>query len=303
MFKFLRGRASRPNHTLAVVQSKDYLKFFSIHESNKIHTISNYVCLEVAENIKSKLQILRKLKLKTNLAAIAISDSLTIRKSIVISESLNQTEQHELAQIEVEKYIQGSIDTVFFDYQVIQSTDKCEMLLVIAKRQSVLDIISHVTDLGLRVNLVDIESNCILRVFGLIASNEHQQVSVAWLDVSHGKIRIYIIRNMQLVFINVESYSFEKQLTEDTVVNEILSKIERNFKYFYASKDNLTVSFVYLFGNFQSLNLLGIKLNVHLQCSVFTPNLLEHMQVANDFIINQLSKRLSSLVFAWGLSV
>ena len=297
------GYISRPKFTLVVEQVNNYLQLFQIEELNYEYTISNYHCLDLTQNIVEMRKLVKKLHLKTNKAAIAVADSATIRKSIVISESLSQAEQHELALIEVAKYIQGPIDTVLFDYQIVQNEDRTEMLLVIAKRQSILHKIAQINSLGLRVNLIDIESSCIMRVFARIVPKEQRQVRGAWLDVSNGKIKIYIIQNMQLIFINTENYEQDERLTAFKRLDDIFSRINRNFKYFCAAQDDEAIYFVYLFGNYQDLNKLKYKLSQHLNLSVTTPDILKKIAITKEFIKQQLRSTDNGLALAVGLAL
>lgn len=299
----MRGRKSRSNVTLVIEQAREYLQLFQIEEQNHQYIITNYQHLDLALSSLELCRLVSKLKLKTNQAKIAIADSLTIRKSIEISELLNAAEQHELAQIEVAKYMQNSLDKVCFDYQILQHADKHEMLLVIAKRQPIQDKASQLMRLGLRVNSIDIESNCISRLLAFVITQDYSQTRTAVLDVSNGKIKIFIIKDGQLIFTNTENYLIDNLQTPELMVDEILIKIDRNFKYFYATKDNLSIQFVYLYGNFKELALLNSCLNLRLNIKVVTLNLSEMIQLSKKFIEKKLSETDSGLALALGLAL
>jgi Tfp pilus assembly PilM family ATPase len=109
---------------------------------------------------------IKSYKLKSKQVALIIADAGTARNCIKVSKKLNNSELEELVRIEAKKYISNMLVKVCFDYLVFddKQSEYYKIVIIFAKSSLIISKIEYLKSLGLKVNLIDVESNCVLRI-------------------------------------------------------------------------------------------------------------------------------------------
>jgi len=159
---------------------------------------------------------IKSYKLKNKQVALIIADAGTARNCIKVSKKLNNSELEELVRIEAKKYISNKPVNVCFDYLVFddKQSEYYKIVIIFAKSSLIISKIEYLKSLGLKVNLIDVESNCVLRIlnkleFG-IRNNSRSSDSDANLNIfseQAGAIRNENYKNQNIQFCNYRIYN------------------------------------------------------------------------------------------------
>lgn len=215
----------------------------------------------IVSNSANYLRLVRKkiksYNLKKKQVALVIADSCISRLCLKVSKKLNTTELDELVKIEAKNYISNNLTNVCFDYFVLddKQIEYYKIVIIIANSQLILSKIKFLNSLGLKIKIVDIESNCVLRIFnrlgdfsstnseinyfdrnfdGYFAQVEgHRNIkyqksmsNVLWIDISESIIKIFVIKDGDFFSSYEDSYA-----DSDLLVNEASFTLPELTKY------------------------------------------------------------------------
>jgi len=145
---------------------------------------------EVAQAIT---ELFKNLKIKNKRVGISISGYSVIVKKI----SLEVMSDEELATYiaeEAEQYIPFDIEDVYLDFQVIQAArdefDRCEVMLVAAKKDVIDDYLDLLSEQKLLPVLVDVDGFALENIWESSSGNRD---NVALVDIGASKMNINII--------------------------------------------------------------------------------------------------------------
>lgn len=137
--------------------------------------------------------LLSNLKIKNKKIGISISGYSVIVKKIVLDE-MNDEDLSKYIETEAEQYVPFDLDDVYIDFQrVVKKRDtdnKCEIMLVAAKKEVVNDYLDMLDQLKLQTVLVDVDGFALENIWEMTSgSNEN----VALIDIGASKMNINII--------------------------------------------------------------------------------------------------------------
>ncbi len=155
--------------------------------------VEDGVLQEPAEVGKVLENLLRNLKIKNQKIGISISGYSVIVKKINL-ENMDDNALAEYIKAEAEQYIPFDINDVYVDFQKLpekkDNTDRCDVMLVAAKKEVVNDYLEMLNDIKLNTVLVDVD--------GFALENRWETTSevsenVALIDIGASKMNINII--------------------------------------------------------------------------------------------------------------
>jgi type IV pilus assembly protein PilM len=146
--------------------------------------------LEVSKVLSA---LLKNLKIKNKKIGISISGYSVIVKKI----NLEEMEDDALAKYisaEAEQYIPFDLDDVYIDFQKLPSkkegTDRCDIMLVAAKKEVVNDYLDMLNELKLNTVLVDVDGFALENIWETVSGRTE---NVALVDIGASKMNINII--------------------------------------------------------------------------------------------------------------
>jgi len=137
--------------------------------------------------------LLKNLKIKNKKIGISISGYSVIVKKI----NLEEMEDDVLAKYisaEAEQYIPFDLDDVYIDFQKLptkkEGTDRCDIMLVAAKKEVVNDYLDMLNELKLNTVLVDVDGFALENIWETVSGRTE---NVALVDIGASKMNINII--------------------------------------------------------------------------------------------------------------
>ena len=155
--------------------------------------VEDGVLQEPLEVSKVLSALLKNLKIKNKKIGISISGYSVIVKKI----NLEEMEDDALAKYisaEDEQYIPFDLDDVYIDFQKLptkkEGTDRCDIMLVAAKKEVVNDYLDMLNELKLNTVLVDVDGFALENIWETVSGRTE---NVALVDIGASKMNINII--------------------------------------------------------------------------------------------------------------
>jgi len=146
--------------------------------------------LEVSKVLSA---LLKNLKIKNAKIGISISGHSVIVKKINL-ELMQDDELSNYIRSEAEQYIPFDIDDVYIDFQKLpprkDQADRCDVMLVAAKKEVVNDYLEMLSGLKLNTVLVDVDGFALENIWETVSNRTE---NVALVDIGASKMNINII--------------------------------------------------------------------------------------------------------------
>lgn len=156
-------------------------------------SVEDGVLQEPSEVGKVLSSLLKNLKIKNKKIGISISGYSVIVKKINL-ENMDDNALAEYIKAEAEQYIPFDINDVYVDFQKLppkkDSPDRCEVMLVAAKKEVVNDYIEMLNEVGLNTVLVDVDGFALENIWEAVSDRPE---NVALIDIGASKMNINII--------------------------------------------------------------------------------------------------------------
>ena len=148
-------------------------------------------------------RLLRRLKVQTKRVAVSLSGHAVIVKKIVLP-SMPEAELQDSIQWEARQHIPFDSNDVNLDYQVMESSPGAgggdrDVLLVAAKKDSVQDYVSVVSQAGCDTQVVDIDAFAVQNAYEINYGIHPTQV-VVLVDVGASTINLNVVQGGESVF-------------------------------------------------------------------------------------------------------
>lgn len=164
-------------------------------------------------------KVLKRVKCKK--VAVAVPDSSVISKVIQLEEGLSDDEAEELVLLEADKYIPFPIDEVSIDYEFLGPSGRGgnlqDVLVVASRTENVNTKVNLLTECGLDVQVVDVESYAIERACSLIKSDlidGGENKTIAIFDIGELYTQLIVLHDLKVIFSREEVFGGQ-QLTND----------------------------------------------------------------------------------------
>lgn len=157
----------------------------------------------------------------TRNVAMALPAAAVITKRIIVPAGLREEELETQVESEANQYIPFALDEVNLDFQPIgpapSSPDEIEVLIAASKKEKVEDRVAVADVAGLKVTVMDVESNAALAAFELIQAalpEEGRNQIIAVVDIGANVTNLTVLRNLQQVYSREQAFG-GSQLTQD----------------------------------------------------------------------------------------
>ncbi|MFT5320724.1 MAG: type IV pilus assembly protein PilM, partial [Pseudohongiellaceae bacterium] len=182
MLSFL---AKKNNGLLGIDISSSSIKLLELSKSGSKYKVENYASRPlpdgavVEKNIanldavgETMLKISSLIETTTKKAAVAVSGSTVITKTIEMNGLMSDTEMENQIALEADQYIPYPLEEVLIDYErqgvSEKDPDMVEVLLAACKRENVDARVAGLEIAGFDAKVVDIEAYAMERAFGLM---------------------------------------------------------------------------------------------------------------------------------------
>lgn len=273
-------------------------------------------------------------------AAVAVSGSAVITKTIEMDASLSDDEMEAQIEVEADQYIPYALDEVAIDFEVQglneKNPERVEVLLAACRRDNVEAREEALGIAGLKAKVVDVEAFAVERVYELIEDQltlRDEDPVVAVVDIGATNTTLNVLSRGKIVYTREQLFG-GRQLTDeiqrryglspdeaeklkcknnlpDDYEEEVLSpfleaivqQVSRSLQFFYSSSQYSDVDAIALAGGSASLPGLTGMIQAKLGASTSVVNPFAKMTIAGKVDTSALTSNASSLMIACGLAM
>lgn len=214
--------------------SSDSVKLLELSQGSQGYTVESYAVVPLApgsvvdHEIKEIDQVsaavrelVQKSRTKTKQAAIALAGASVITKTIQMPTDMSDSELEQQIRLEANRYIPYPIDEVSLDFEVLDAVEDDETnvnVLLAACRTEQMDVcVDLVQDVGLSVQVVDVEPYALERACSLIAAqleDRGQDKTVLLVDVGSRNTTLTVLHDLKTIYMREEEFG-GYQLTQN----------------------------------------------------------------------------------------
>lgn len=285
-------------------------------------------------------RLLGKAKTSVKSAAVAVSGSAVITKSIEMEAGLNDDELENQLKIEADQYIPYPLEEVAIDFEVqgpaARSPGRVEVLLAACRKENVEIREAALALSGLTAKVVDVEAYALERSYGLLASqlgSGHDELTVALVDIGATMTTLSVLHNGRTIYTREQLFG-GRQLTEeiqrryglsmeeaglakkqgglpDDYDSEVLQpfkdavvqQVSRSLQFFFAAGQFHDVDYILLAGGTASIAGLDRLIQQKIGTQTLVANPFADMALSSKVNAGALASDAPSLMIACGLAL
>lgn len=304
----------------------------------------NSVVEKSINDVEAVGDVVRKVvqRARTNLksAAVAVSGSAVITKTIQMPSGLNDFEMEDEIANEADQYIPYPLDEVAIDFEVQGPSevnpDQVDVLLAACRKENV-DVREEALQIGgLTTKVVDVEAYALERAFSMLEpqlERDAEEQVVAMVDIGATMMTLSVLVDGETIYTREQLFG-GKQLTEeiqrryglsqeeaglakkqgglpDDYESEVLEpfkeavvqQVARALQFFFGSSQYNTVDYVLLAGGTASIAGLPEQVEEKTGTATLVANPFADMAVGSKVNVSGLSNDAPSLMIACGLAM
>ncbi len=288
-------------------------------------------------------RLVERCKTKVKQAAVAVTGSAVITKTIEMGATLTDDEMETQIQVEADQYIPYPLDEVALDFEVQgpspRSEEQVEVLLAACRRENV-EMREAALELGgLKAAVVDIEAHCMQRAFELVRADfaaegdEEGDQIIAIIDIGATMTTLSVLTGSGAPYTREQLFG-GKQLTEeiqrryslsveeaglakkqgglpDDYETEVLvpfkeavvQQVTRSLQFFYSSSAYDDVDHIILAGGTASIEGLANMVAAKLGTPCSIANPFVNMSISSKINEASLASDAPALMIACGLAL
>lgn len=344
--------SKKSNALLGIDISSSSIKMLELSKSGAKYKIENYASRPLPEgavvekniaNLDAVGETMMKLasltKTGTTNAAVAVSGSAVIIKTIEMNATMSDTEMENQIVVEADQYIPYPLEEVAIDFErqniSKKNEDMVEVLLAACKKENVDSRVAALEIGGYEAKVVDIEAYAMERAFNLMCDQmdlDKEGLS-AIIDIGATMTTMYILRDGVSIYTREQVFggaqlSMEMQNRyglsaaeaesalmsgdlpegfEDDVlkpfIHEMSEQIGRTMQFFFSSSQYNDVDLIVLAGGTASTTGLAEMVQEELGTRTVVANPFAKMGMGGKVNKMQLQNDAASLMLACGLAV
>lgn len=278
-------------------------------------------------------------KTQTTLAAVAVSGSAVITKTIELNAALTDAEMENQITVEADQYIPYPLDEVAIDFERQRPSPKnegmVEVLLAACKKENVDSRVEALEMGGYEARFVDIEAYAMERAFKLLCQQMdlNSKGIVAIMDIGATMTTIYILKDGASIYTREQvfggarlsqavqsNYGLAPADAEKAIINselpdsyvtdvlepfkeELAEQLSRSLQFFFSSSQYNDVDLIVLAGGAASTRGLAEMLQEALSTTTVVANPFAKMAIGSKVNKAQLKNDAASLMMACGLAM
>lgn len=285
-------------------------------------------------------KVVKRAGTRTRHAAVAVSGSAVITKTISMPASLSDREMESQIELEADQYIPYPLEEVNIDFQVLGPSEKnpelVDVLLAASRSENVDDRVAALDLAGLTCDVVDVEAYAMESACSQLAeqwaNGGHEQV-VAIADIGATTTTLNVLYNNKIIYTREQNFG-GRQLTEeiqrryglsmeeagmakrqgglpDNYVPEVLDpfkeamaqQVNRSVQFFYSASSYSTVDMIVLAGGSSSVPGVDDLIQERLGVETVVANPFANMAVGSRVKPQALSNDAPAMMIACGLAL
>ncbi|WP_273526892.1 pilus assembly protein PilM [Pseudomonas sp.] len=293
------------------------------------------------EGVGQALQrVVARAKVSVKQAAVAVSGSAVITKSIEMESGLSDDELENQLKIEADQYIPYPLEEVAIDFEVqgpaARSSGRVEVLLAACRKENVEIREAALALAGLTAKVVDVEAYALERSYGLLApmlAGAQGELTVAVVDIGATMTTLSVLHNGRTIYTREQLFG-GRQLTEeiqrryglsveeaglakkqgglpDDYDSEVLQpfkeavvqQVSRSLQFFFAAGQFHDVDYILLAGGTASLPGLDRLIQQKIGTQTLVANPFADMSLSNKVNAGALASDAPALMIACGLAM
>ncbi|EIK54748.1 type IV pilus assembly protein PilM [Stutzerimonas stutzeri TS44] len=293
------------------------------------------------EGVGQALQrVVARAKVSGKLAAVAVSGSAVITKSIEMEAGLSDDELENQLKIEADQYIPYPLEEVAIDFEVqgpaARTPGRVEVLLAACRKENVEIREAALALAGLTAKVVDVEAYALERSYGLLApmlAGGQGELTVAVVDIGATMTTLSVLHNGRTIYTREQLFG-GRQLTEeiqrryglsveeaglakkqgglpDDYDSEVLQpfkeavvqQVSRSLQFFFAAGQFHDVDYILLAGGTASLPGLDHLIQQKIGTQTLVANPFADMSLSNKVNAGALTSDAPALMIACGLAM
>ena len=293
------------------------------------------------EGVGQALQrVVARAKVSVKQAAVAVSGSAVITKSIEMESGLSDDELENQLKIEADQYIPYPLEEVAIDFEVqgpaARSPGRVEVLLAACRKENVEIREAALALAGLTAKVVDVEAYALERSYGLLVpmlADAQGELTVAVVDIGATMTTLSVLHNGRTIYTREQLFG-GRQLTEeiqrryglsveeaglakkqgglpDDYDSEVLQpfkeavvqQVSRSLQFFFAAGQFHDVDYILLAGGTASLPGLDRLIQQKIGTQTLVANPFADMSLSNKVNAGALASDAPALMIACGLAM
>lgn len=290
----------------------------------------------VAESIRGAL---KRSQTKIKEAAVAVSSSAAISKTLTLPAHLSDDDMEAQVNLQADQNIPYPLEEVNLDFQVLgpsaHNPEEVDVLLVASRSENVDIRVDALETAGLKAKIVDIESYAMEKAFRLIAPDllrgEHR--AVAAVDIGSTMTTLTVFEDERVVYTRDQVFG-GRQLTEeimrrygmsyeqastakrrgelpDSYEVEVLEpfkeamaqQVTRSLQFFFGASQHNSVDHILLAGGCATITGAAELIEEHTGAQTTVANPFSQMAVSPRIQPQNLAEDAPSLMIACGLAL
>lgn len=241
-------------------------------------------------------------KTKVRNAAIALSHSAIISKTVSLNCKLTAAEIEKFVSLNAEKQIGYSLDKVGIDYCVAENIDeygaanKSTLQIVAVRKERIDKCIALLNEAGLEAKIIDIDSFALERATRMQVIDEDKIIAAINLDF--GSILLCVLDNKKLLYAN-EVFIDDNELQSAA---QIVVQIKKIVQMCMLSQ-HMQIRQIYLSGEKANNNILLATVTEELKIPTCLANPFEFIKIYNVTDEIKLKQIGSSMLISCGLAL
>ena len=284
-------------------------------------------------------RLLARAKPRSKNAAVAVSGSAVITKTIEMDADMSDDERESQIRLEADQYIPYPLEEISLDFEVIgpsaTNPERVSVLLAASRTENIELRTDAVTIAGLTAKVVDVEAYAMERAFDLLVDSLPcgREGTVAVIDIGATMTTLNVVNDGKIIYTREQLFG-GKQLTEeiqrryglsfeeagklkkegslpDDYESEVLQpfkeavvqQVTRSLQFFFSSSQYNDVDHILLAGGTASILGLAQTVQEKLGTAVAVANPFVHMSFAPQINAAAISNDAPALMIACGLAL
>ena len=282
-----------------------FVKMLAFNQTSEGKCIENYAIVELppfnptlkkneteALYVKALQTAFQKLETNNRQAIIALTNSLVFTAKIQVAESSKTPDILQHIELKADTYFPYPLDELYYDFEIVRhsATEGVLEVIVIAARKEMVDTrIRLLEKAGLKVVVVETESQAIARAFGAPLKNQ------IVLDLGSHKMSLHAFFEKRLIYSRDFSFQNSKE--------DALQKIEQDINIFLSAHSNIEIErFLLMGGNALMPELSGL-ISTKFQAEVALVNPFSELKFSEKREKEKMEPLGSLLMLSYGLAL
>ena len=285
------------------------------------------------------IRLIAKAKPKTKNAAVAVSGSAVITKTIEMDANLSDDERESQIRLEADQYIPYPLEEISLDFEVIgpstSNPERVSVLLAASRTENIELRTDALVIANLTAKIVDVEAYAMERAFDLLVDSLPcgRDGTVAIIDIGASMTTLSVVNDGKIIYTREQMFG-GKQLTEEIqrryglsfeeagrlkkegglpddyevevlrpFKDAVVQQVTRSLQFFFSSSQYNDVDHILLAGGTASISGLADVVQEKLGTAVSVANPFVHMSFAPQINAAAISNDAPSLMIACGLAL